>query len=102
MRRVFSDFDQTTTDCLEVNCFVRATLFAGGEVENFDFPLSFDPNSDAPPPAAVSVSPVGLLSDLQSITVTGTDFAPSELSGGQVVISQCSAGSAGRGTSSTC
>lgn len=91
VRRIFTDFDLVATDCAVVECFIRASVYDNDDYRNFDFPLMFDPNTDIPPPPAISLSSDGQLSDLQALTVTGTGFGPSEFPGGGAYISQCSA-----------
>lgn len=70
------DADGAITNCLVVDCLVRATSSNDPDF-SADAPIAFDPDQPPPPTPTIVVTPAtGLLHD-QEVTVIGTGYDPS-------------------------
>ena len=81
VRRVLTEGPGLSVDCATSAQPCTLRVGSGDPDETATVPLAFDPNSQPPPPPAVTVSPATHLLDGQNVTVSGTGFTPGALLG---------------------
>jgi|GEM_PF-1936387 Neocarzinostatin family./Calx-beta domain. len=86
VRRTARGFDGGTVDCVDPAVSCQVSVFGQHGYEQFEFPLTFDPNAPIPPPPTVSATPTSGLGYRQPVTVRGAGFAPDA----EIGITECS------------
>ena len=87
VRRTVSSFDGTSTDCVDPTVLCQVTVNGARSYEQFNFTLSFDPNSPVTPPPTLTVTPNTGLGYRQAVAAHGTGFSPNAT----VELEQCAA-----------